>query len=295
MKSINSLKTFTENNISLISIRMEKSLQKSYPNIAQSFIIGGIVILGVLVFTPVIMYLNNVIGKEAATLTYYLFSMGVPFWIVYNTRKRKAKVGSFNLKIHNPRILPLLLLVSIALVFGIISPLSYLIPMSESIKQSLMETGNQRGIFTFILMVIAAPVLEELIFRGIILDGLIMKYSPMKSILISSLLFGIVHLNPWQFLAGFILGIFIGWIYCKTKSLAYSIIIHSATNLCGYLVRVFSDADSINDTLVEMYGGWIVLIGVTIASGTTICVCILLLRKEFMKDRLKLYEQDRRI
>lgn len=46
-------------------------------------------------------------------------------------------------------------------------------------------------------MVIAAPVLEELIFRGMMLEGLLKKYSPVTSIIISSILFGVAHLNPW--------------------------------------------------------------------------------------------------
>lgn len=268
---------------------MEENLKKSYPGIAQSFIITGIVILGTLIFAPVGLLLNEVTGKEAAALIYYLLSMGIPLWIVSYIRKRKANLSSFNIHFQNPRILVLIMVATIALVFGIISPLSDLIPLPESMKESLVDAANQKGMLTFILMVIAAPVLEELLFRGIMLDGLLKKYTPVKSIVITSLLFGIVHLNPWQFVAGFIIGLFIGWIYYETKSVAYSIIIHATANLCGYLLRVFSDADSlINNSFAEMYGGMANLIVISLGACVIIFICIYFLGKEFREGRLKL-------
>jgi membrane protease YdiL (CAAX protease family) len=132
--------------------------------------------------------------------------------------------------------------------------------------------------------VIAAPILEELIFRGIILDGLFKKYSPIKSILISSMLFGLVHLNPWQFVAGLIIGIFSGWVYYRTRSLSFSIIIHAAANLSGFAFRYFIDFDaSMDDTLVEMYGGLTNLILAIIGSIIIVAVCVYLLSKEFSR------------
>ena len=78
-----------------------------------------------------------------------------------------------------------------ALLFGVITPIDSLIPMPEILKKALLDLAGQNGIFSFLLIVIAAPILEELLFRGIILDGLLKNYSPLKSILISSFLFGL--------------------------------------------------------------------------------------------------------
>jgi uncharacterized protein len=149
-----------------------------------------------------------------------------------------------------------------------------------------MDIGSQTGVFAFILMVIAAPILEELIFRGIILDGLLKRYSPIKSILISSLLFGLVHLNPWQFLTGLIIGVFSGWIYYRTRSLSLSIIIHASANLSGFLMRCFIDTDSsMDDTLLEMYGGLTNLILVIVGSIIIVTICIYFLKIEFNKQK----------
>lgn len=265
---------------------MTESTTKNYPNVAQSFGITGIVILGMLLLSPVLI-LEKLIGKEASILIYYLLAIGVPFLIVYSIRKNKTNYRSFNLTIENKRIIPLVIVGTIALLFGIISPIGNLIPMPESVKKAFMDFGSQTGIFAFFLMVIAAPILEELIFRGIILDGLLKKYSPIKSILISSLLFGLVHLNPWQFVSGLIIGIFSGWVYYRTRSLSFSIIIHASANLSGFLMRYFiDDSSSMDDTLIQMYGGITNLILVILGSTIMVSVCIFLLQKEFNKQKI---------
>lgn len=263
-------------------------MTKNYPNVAQSFGIIGIVILGTLFLIPVNLILNKLIGKEASMFIYYLLANGLPFIIVYTIRKRKTGEDSFNLNIENKLTIPFVVIGTVALLFGIISPIGNLIPMPESIKKAFMDFGSQTGFFTFMLMVVAAPILEELIFRGIILDGLLKKYSPEKSILLSSFLFGLVHLNPWQFVTGLIIGIFAGWIYYKTKSLSLSIIIHASANMSGFLMRYFIDIDSyMDDSLVEMYGGLSNLILVIVGSIIIVSICIYFLRKEFNKQKLE--------
>ena len=157
-----------------------------------------------------------------------------------------------------------------------------------------MEAVNQKGMPTFITLVFAAPVLEELLFRGIMLDGLLKNHKPFKSIFITSLLFGLVHLNPWQFIAGFILGIFIGWIYYKTRSLSYAIIMHATANLCGYLLMVFSNAGSLGDPAIEMYGGLTSLTFTIVGSILIILVCVFLLKKAFEGKR-NLAERNTRL
>lgn len=272
---------------------MSLSTHKYYPNIAQSFGITGIVILGMLLLSPVNVVLSKFIGKEASFLIYYLLALGIPFFIVYSIRKNKTNEKSFNLNIQNKKIIPFLIAGTIALLFGITSPIVNLIPISESFKKMIIDSASQTGIFTFLFMVIAAPVLEELIFRGIILDGLLKQYSPIKSILVSSLLFGLVHLNPEQFVSGSILGFFSGWVYYRTRSLSLSIIIHASANLSGFIMRFFLDADSVmDDTLLEMYGGLTNLILVTAGSIIIFSICISFLNIEMNKLKLEKVVQN---
>ena len=259
---------------------------KNYPSVGQSFGIAGIMILGSILFAPLNLVLNKFIDVEASLFIYYLVAVGITFWIVYAIRKRKTDATSFNLKVENKRIIPFVIIAAIALLFGIISPISDLIPMPEVIKKAFANLATQDGFFSFLYMVIAAPIFEELIFRGIMLDGLLKRYSPIKAILISSFLFGLVHLNPWQFIAGLFLGMFMGWVYYKTKSLSFTIIIHASVNLTGFLTRYFSDFDptDMNKTLVESYGGILNLVFVIVGCISILAISLYYLSREFQKN-----------
>jgi len=87
------------------------------------------------------------------------------------------------------------------------------------------------GIYGAILKVaIMAPVIEELIFRGIIMHGLMRNYSKFTAIFASALMFALFHLNPWQFPATFILGILLGILMVRTRNIYLCILSHAINN-----------------------------------------------------------------
>lgn len=259
-------------------------IARTYPTISQSFIIGAILIGLMAVFTPLLGLLRGVVGKEPAALLYYLLTLGVAFAILQGIRRNATGENAFVLRLQNRRIIVPVVIMTWALIYGIVSPLQVLIPVPEYFKHLLGDHMSHGSVFGFAMMVIAAPILEELIFRGIMLDGLLKKYSPTRSILISSLIFGIVHLNPWQFVAGFILGTFSGWIYYRSQSLLPSIIIHMAANLTGFMAIYFSDGKVTFDaTILTMYDGLINFIAVFTACAALTVGCMYFLQKEFQK------------
>jgi hypothetical protein len=256
-----------------------------FPNIAQSIWITALNVLMVLLTIKITSGLDEVVGKEASLLICELLIVGIPLGVAYFIRKKLTNNNSLNLKIEKIRILPFIIIGSVVLLFGIADPIGNIIPMPESFKKSIMDFGSQTGIFAFLLLVIAAPILEELLFRGIILDGLLKKYSPMAAIMISSFLFGLAHLNPWSFINGLFIGTFSGWIYFKTRSVLPSIIIHASANLSGFLFKYFVDVNSImNDSLVKIYGGVTNLILSIVGSIIIVSICIYFLIKEFNKE-----------
>lgn len=87
------------------------------------------------------------------------------------------------------------------------------------------------GIYGAILkVVIMAPVIEELIFRGVIMHGLMRNYSKFTAVFVSALLFALFHLNPWQFPATFILGLVLGILMLRTRNIYLCIIGHAINN-----------------------------------------------------------------
>lgn len=89
--------------------------------------------------------------------------------------------------------------------------------------------GNAFG--TFMIAVIAAPVVEEILFRGIVLRSM-RKFAPAwAAILISSVLFGVYHLNIVQAAYATLMGIAAGILYERKRNLLFPILVHFANNL----------------------------------------------------------------
>jgi membrane protease YdiL (CAAX protease family) len=260
---------------------------KPYPSLAQSWGITGIVIACMLLFTPINMVLLPILGKEYAMLVYYILTMGVAFLVTHLIRKNETQLKHYHLNIERPQLLPLIIIGVLGLVFGVVNPISSLIPMPEIFKEMLKELASLDGFGAFAMMVIAAPVFEELIFRGIILDGMLQRYSPAKAIFWSSFLFGFVHLNPWQFIAGLVIGAFIGWVYYRTRSLSISMLIHAAVNGTSFGLKYLMDEEAMFDqSFAESFGGITNAILVTTGALIVAGVCIMLLKRQFEDKEL---------
>ena len=122
----------------------------------------------------------------------------------------------------------------------------------------LMEQMTKDKATMIVLAVIMAPIFEEIVFRGIIQKGLINKgMNPATAIIISSVVFGLVHGNPWQFVGAVLLGCVLGLVYHKTKSLLLPILLHAFNNLCSSILIFYGDTESFAE--VFHISEWIVL------------------------------------
>jgi len=120
--------------------------------------------------------------------------------------------------------------------------LEHVLPMPRNIYE-IFETvlGNKYIIISVVSVGIIPAFIEEMLFRGVILNGFKENYSRKKAIIASSLLFGIVHLNPWQFVTAFILGMISAWVCLKMKSLTLSIYMHLFNNIAAVFVMKSRD------------------------------------------------------
>ncbi|MGN0348780.1 MAG: lysostaphin resistance A-like protein [Roseburia sp.] len=101
----------------------------------------------------------------------------------------------------------------------------------------LQVTSNISLPTSFLLMVILAPIWEEIIFRKLLIDRTAI-YGEGVSILLSGLLFGLFHGNLNQFAYAFSLGAFWGFLYVKTGKIIYSILLHMAVNFQGSVISM---------------------------------------------------------
>ncbi len=104
-----------------------------------------------------------------------------------------------------------------------------LLPMSRG-EVAMFEQMTSQGVVSMVTVCILSPVLEEMLFRGVILRSFLHQYRRWPSILGCAVLFGLAHLNLYQFFAGLIVGTLLGWLYERTRSLWPPIILHAAYN-----------------------------------------------------------------
>ena len=85
-----------------------------------------------------------------------------------------------------------------------------------------------------LVLCIIAPIAEEYLFRGLMMRKMLRwNISPWYAIIASSIMFGLIHLNPAQIPGAIILGIVMAWMCYRTRSLIPGIIIHITNNtLC---------------------------------------------------------------
>ena len=91
-------------------------------------------------------------------------------------------------------------------------------------------------ILTFISICILTPISEELLFRGYILDALNRLHGKWPAIIISSIIFGMVHFDPFTMGMATIGGVIYGWIRVRTGSLVPGIVAHAMWNTMALMV-----------------------------------------------------------
>ena len=107
------------------------------------------------------------------------------------------------------------------------------LPMPETIQDIFHQSFGKKTSYlsAFFGGVVVAPLTEEILFRGIILKGLLAHGSQNRATVWSALLFGLMHLNPWQFPSAFILGLVFAYWVIQTGSLWPAILGHALGNL----------------------------------------------------------------
>ena len=181
-------------------------------------------------------------------LFFYLFTL---LWLFYYRVRSKFKLGYLlgeltAIKRHSR----LLLMVVPMMVFsaGTVQVLFYLLFLvspktaSDLASQNLLLTANETNYpllynaLEIIFIVIVAPILEEVLFRGIFIHRWSTKWSIATATIVSSIVFGCLHLD---FIGASIAGFILALTYLKTRSLLVPIAIHLLNNLIAILLSLF--------------------------------------------------------
>ena len=186
----------------------------------------------------------------------------------------KSEDGSFTS--FKTILLCLPLVIASLLASNIIGELLELPNIYEDLFYSL-----SRNVFGFLSIALIAPIAEEMLFRGGI-EGFLLrrKIKPIIAILVSAIIFGVIHANPAQIFFATILGIIFGWMYYRTGSILPSIVGHVLNNTVSVSVMATSPIEDMSKTTAETIGltaTWLLLIA---------CIAIAILSFLYLNKKL---------
>ena len=144
-----------------------------------------------------------------------------------------------------------------------------LIPAPEIIVNVLRDLVDRESPYAqaFYVMVVQAPLTEEVFFRGVILGGLLAHRTRNKAIVWSAVLFALFHVNPWQFPIALILGIVFAWWVVQTGSLVPAIAGHALNNLLALAVAHLEIFGPMEDfSTVVFLPWWLNVCGIVLAA-----------------------------
>ncbi|MDE7299151.1 MAG: CPBP family intramembrane metalloprotease [Lachnospiraceae bacterium] len=113
-----------------------------------------------------------------------------------------------------------------------------LFPASEEKYREALSSLSSAPVAALLQVCVLAPLLEEILMRDFLLGGLSANYGKPAALLISSLLFALLHFNMAQTLSALICGILLGLLYLHTDSLFCCIAAHSGYNLISFFTTI---------------------------------------------------------
>lgn len=235
-----------------VAVGMSK---KRFPSWVDLFATVGVFALSSIVGSLVAFVVMKARGAESLTpdltLLYYLIQMLPPIGYVAWLRHKAGRPCGVRLGVRKVN-LPMLLWGVVVLLASsvVLEPLLMLFPKEE--YQNVTDMVGLGG-WAILSVVVCAPVLEEILFRGLIFESCRERFGSGAAVLVSALLFGLVHGVPVQIINAFVVGLIFGYVYLRTGSLLSVILLHVVNNGIAYISLAFF-GDAADTTLRDLIG-----------------------------------------
>lgn len=151
--------------------------------------------------------------------------------------------------------------------------------IENKVEMSYKSNGVIDNILYIFSIAVLPPLTEEFAFRGIVL-GKLRKFGDSFAILMSALLFGLLHGNIIQIPFAFIIGIVFGFITIKTSSLLPAMITHFLVNCSSVIVSLIYENNFFDKNLCDIFYSSFVFIIFILGIISTLLLCK---DKEFFK------------
>jgi membrane protease YdiL (CAAX protease family) len=286
-----------------MALIMENSAQKrAFPTIGDMVVmlllffvvqLGCGLILGALgVLPPTLssvhevdaeVYMSEQLQLGRYTALVYPLLMSLSLAVIWLYARLRGGKGTVKIGHSAAGLNPTIILVGVLWLVSaqvMLEPLTELLPKSES-------AGVGRGLWAWITIAIFAPILEELLCRGVLYGTIKRRWGVLSAIALSALFFGIIHFDPATVVVALVAGLIFGVLYERTSSIFSTMIIHSLNNIVAFELICFDIEDM---SFSEVVGGGIpyyilyaVACVVFVAISVEACVKVFKKRKEETK------------
>ncbi|MCI8691165.1 MAG: CPBP family intramembrane metalloprotease [Lachnospiraceae bacterium] len=251
-----------EENMELPKTDVVREARKHFSSLGLMFFLGAIVIYAVqLVPAALLSWLrpewmqNGNLALMAGMLPMYLVGMPVLILLV-----KRIPAESPERRVMNAGHFTLSAIICFALVYltnGLGNIITLLIGILKggAVQNQVLEVTSSVSMWAIMLyMVICAPIMEEYVFRKLIVDRTV-RYGQAAAVLVSGLMFGLFHGNLNQFIYAFVLGVFLAFLYVKTGNLKITIALHMLINFMGGAVSTWLMRLVDLDEYIRLVGG----------------------------------------
>ena len=223
-----------------------KPTRQHFSKLGLMYLLGSLIIIGIqyLEYFIINRYFPNILNNSTAyflilMLTMYAISMPLMGLLIQtvpkesSSEKKKMSIGQW--------IITFIICYSgmyLANIFGNIITAIISSVKGSAVSNDILNIATSNDVWCNVLiMVLLAPIAEELLFRKFLIDRTV-KYGEGISVLFSALFFGLFHGNLNQFAYAFVIGGVFGFVYVKTRNVKYTIFMHMLINFFGSIVSL---------------------------------------------------------
>ena len=293
------------------TVDIVETAKKDFSKLGLMFLAGTAVIYAAQLLVGLIAKQVNPAWLEDPTINLILsiiplYLVGMPALIFLVKKipgtapqKRSMKVGAFfiaMLMCYSVMYISNLVGVMITTIVGLLK--------GSAVNNAILDIATSANmVVTFIFMVICAPIMEEYIFRKLIVDRT-RKYGQGVAIVLSGVMFGLFHGNLSQFVYAATLGMFFAFIYVKTGKLKITIAMHMIINFMGGIISTLvlklikydelleisasGDVAGMTNFVMENIMGWmvyLVYICLILAAVLAGIILFIVFRKRFVLEK----------
>ena len=209
-----------------------------------------------LLLEVLLLSIITVLFKDNILLINFLLAIFTAIIFIPLLIKNYKKQNIKNYKLNIKKIILLILMGILLSVFYN----TFMFYLNKYLFHTNLFDKNNKILITLLSTGIIGPIIEELMFRGIVYNEAKNKYNNKKAIIITTIIFAILHVNFMQIIYAFIMGLIFIKVYEESKNIKAPIILHMASNITTTLYLILLTKDNLIINFIFLIISFIMLI-----------------------------------